>query len=72
MCHNFQYFAHHIDIFWKNVILSQLFNLLGIETDADRPDPDALYAAGSSKIMRIRADPDPDPQHWYKIFDYNS
>jgi hypothetical protein len=77
MCHNFQYFAEHIDIFWKYFILPQLFHLLGIDTDPDRPDPDcqALYAApDQDPAMRIRPDPipDPDPQHWYKIFDYNS
>ncbi len=47
LCRNFQHFAQHIDIFWNNVILSQLFHLLGTDTDPDRPDPDrhALYAA---------------------------
>jgi hypothetical protein len=50
MCHNFQYFAQHIDIFWENVILSPLFHLLGIDTD---PDRHALYAAPDQKPAKL-------------------
>jgi hypothetical protein len=77
MCHNFQYFAQHMDIFWGNVILgtvlSELFHLLGIDTDrSGSPCPVCCSRSGSSKIIQIRPDPVSDPQHWYKIFDYNS
>ncbi len=44
--------GQHIEIFWKTVLLYQLFHMLRIDTD---PDP--------SKLMRTRPDPDPDLQH---------
>jgi hypothetical protein len=39
--HNFQYFGHHIEIFWKKVCLS--LHLVEIETGPD-PDRHALDA----------------------------
>jgi hypothetical protein len=39
MVHNFQYFAHKIEIFLKKFFY-QLFHLFGTDTVPDRPDPD--------------------------------
>jgi hypothetical protein len=39
MCHSFQYFGPHIEIFWKSTgIVYQLYHLLRIDADPDKSD----------------------------------
>ncbi len=53
--HSFKYFDHHIEIFWKKVIVYQLFHMPGIDTDPDRhaldaePDPDLANDADPTR-----------------------
>jgi hypothetical protein len=44
MCNTFQYFVHHIEIFWEKSTVYQQYHLFGNDTDPDRPAPDLDHA----------------------------
>jgi hypothetical protein len=67
MCHDFKYFEQHTEIFMKKVKIYDF----GTDTDPDRLYPESgstcpgrRSRSRSGKMMRIRPDLDPDPQHW--------
>jgi len=59
MCHSFQYFGQHIEIFWKSTgIVYQLYHLLRIDADPDKSDPDRhAVVADRNRIRQNDGEP---------------